>query len=302
MIAVTAERKPRATASRCRLAAAIAVAVSLVACGDDDTNSLGDTTVEPVEVTMTDHAYAVTSPLRPGGTLVVRNDGNETHMMVMGRLHDGVTLDDLLEAFQSDDESAADGLVDEIGAPGNVLTPGHQLEITTPDLTPGTYVMVCFFGTEGDGTPHVFNGMAATLDVEGNQVALADGDVSYAVSPGETIDGPTQLDAGHHTLEITASGEAKALEMSLWRVDDDQTLSDVRDRVNELANADVPAVGSGREAAQHLVGVVNPFGDSGRLLLGVDLEPGTYILAAISTEDEGEPEGGTTEQIRVTVT
>lgn len=298
-------RIPSITASRWRRAAAIALATTmgLTACGNDDGGgSAGEAIVEPVEVTMTDHAYDISGTLHPGGTLLVRNDGNETHMMVMARLHDGVTLDELLETFRSDDESAADALVDPIGAPGNVLTPGHQLQITAPDLGAGTYAMVCFLGTEGDGTPHVFNGMAATLTVEGDEVAPPDPDAEYAASPDQAIKGPTQLDAGHRVLRITASGEAKDLEVSLWRVDNDQTLAEVRNRVNELATADVPDVGSGREAAEHLIGVVNPFGDSSRLLLGVDLDPGTYILAAINTEDDGEPQGGTAEQIRIVVT
>jgi hypothetical protein len=282
--------------------AALAVVATLTACGDDDDDGTADeATVDPVEVTMTDHAYDVSGPLRPGGTLRVRNDGDETHMMAMGRLHDGVALDDLLEAFQSDDEGAADALVDVIGAPGNYLTPGHELEITAPDLEPGTYVMVCFFGTEGDGTPHVFNGMAATLTVEGQRVTTQAADTNYTISPGKAIDGPDRLDPGHHVLDINATGSAKQLEVSLWRVDNDQTLANVRDRMNQLADAEIPPPGAGREAAQLLTVAVHPFGDSGRLLLGVSLDPGQYILAAINTDDDGEPEGGTAEQIHITV-
>ena len=43
---------------------------------------------------MTEFAYDVSGPLRPGGTLLVRNNGQQTHMMMMGRLRDGATLED----------------------------------------------------------------------------------------------------------------------------------------------------------------------------------------------------------------
>ena len=101
--------------------------------------------------------------------------------------------------------------------------------------------------------------------------------------------------------EITATGEAAALEPSLWRVQEGETLAEVRNRVDQLADAEIPPVGIGLEAGEALVGVVNAPGAFGRVLLGVDLEPGTYILAGINTDNDGEPAGGTLEQVRLTV-
>ena len=282
---------------------ALAVAVALLVvggCGGDDDSSAAAT--EPVDVVMTDHAYDVAGPVRPGGTIRVRNEGEETHMMIVGRLRDGATTDDVLEAFAAGDEAAATALVDEVGAPGNFLTPGHTLEVTAPDLRAGSYAMICFIGTEGDGTPHVFNGMAGTLVVEGDAAVQPAANAQYTVDAGQPIEGPTELAAGHHVFDITAGAtDARSLEMSLWKLAADDTLESARARLNELIDAEVPAAGSGREAAQHLVGVVNAFGPSGRLLLGVDLEPGRYVLAAINTDDDAEPDGGTTEQITIVV-
>ena len=85
---------------------------------------------------MTEFAYDVSGPLRPGGTLTVRNDGEEAHMMLMARLHDGVSLDDLLAALESDDESAAEALVDMTGAPGNSSCPGTRWRSPRPTSDP----------------------------------------------------------------------------------------------------------------------------------------------------------------------
>ena len=102
-------------------------------------------------------------------------------------------------------------------------------------------------------------------------------------------------------LDVTATGAATERSLSLWRVEDGETLADVRNLVNDLASADVPAVGSGRargRASRRHRQPVRRIGPPDRRL---DLEPGEYILAAIAIDDEGESAEGTAEQLRITV-
>lgn len=87
----------------------------------------------------------------------------------------------------------------------------------------------------------------------------------------------------------------------MWRLDEGETFEDARSRVDALANTEVPSIGSGLDAAESLVAIVNPFGSSQRLLLGVDLEPGTYVMAAIDQEEDGAEVGPTPELIEITV-
>lgn len=284
---------------RFTLAAAAAIFVLTLSSCDDDAGQVS-ASPPPAEITMTDYAYEMPEIVRPGQTLRVRNAGDELHMMLLGRLIGGATLEDVFAAMSSDDDSAVDSLVEQVGAPATFLPPGRAISISTPALVEGEYVSMCFFGTEGDGTPHAFNGMAATFTVGGTPVDPPPADAEFTVTSGEPIEGPTALDSGHHTLGIVAHGDAAELSITIWRVNPGQTLAEVRSHVNELSDADVPAHGTGTDIAEHLVAAVYPPGEAGSVLLGVDLEPGIYILAAVDLDDDSEFDS-TTEQILITV-
>jgi hypothetical protein len=266
---------------------------------DDDADRVS-ASPPAAEITMTDYAYEIPEAIRPGQTLRVRNAGDGLHMMLMGRLIGGATLDDVFAAMSSGDDSAVDALVEEIGAPATYVPPGREIDIATPALTQGEYVTMCFFGTEGDGTPHAFNGMAATFTVRGAPVDQPPADVEFTVTSGKPIEGPTELDSGRHTFGFTPDGDAAELSITIWKIDPSQTLAEVRSHVNELADAEVPARGTGHEIAEHLVAAVYPPGESGRLVLGVDLEPGSYVVAAVDLDDDADFDG-TIEQTSITV-
>lgn len=84
---------------------ALVLACGLAACGDDDADESSSdepaatTTVVPadaVDIVMTENAFAVSGALKPGGTIRLSNAGREFHLMFMGKLKPGKTLDDLL--------------------------------------------------------------------------------------------------------------------------------------------------------------------------------------------------------------
>lgn len=49
------------------------------------------------------------------------------------------------------------------------MSPGESVELTVPNLQPGTYALVCFIPGEGEGTPHFAQGMVGQLDVVAGQ-------------------------------------------------------------------------------------------------------------------------------------
>ena len=58
----------------------------------------------------------------------------------------------------------AEFIEEELGSPGHILQPG-QTQALTVDLDPGSYVMLCFLPTEGEGTPHFAKGMVGGFEV-----------------------------------------------------------------------------------------------------------------------------------------
>ena len=61
--------------------------------------------------------------------------------------------------------------------------------------------------------------MIGLLDVEAGQAPQPSADATYTIVPGAAIEGPTELEAGRHVLEIAAEAGAEGLEPTLIRLD-----------------------------------------------------------------------------------
>jgi hypothetical protein len=130
-------------ARRAFVAAAVAAAVGLAACGDDDSTDATEATTESaqtVDVTAIEYEFDVEpTPTAETRTVNFINDGKEFHALVFARLNEGFTVD---EAFELEGKK---GSAEEIGqveaAPGKTAT----LEVKKP-LEPGDYVMLCPIG------------------------------------------------------------------------------------------------------------------------------------------------------------
>jgi hypothetical protein len=111
-----------------------------------------------VDVEATEYAFAFDEPIAAGRTsFVLTNNGAEAHYMGLGKLAEGVELD---EVFESDDGSLFEVLGDSgIAAPG-----GEDEEPLSVDLEPGNYGIVCFLPGP-DGEAHAFLGMASEFTV-----------------------------------------------------------------------------------------------------------------------------------------
>ena len=110
-----------------------------------------DESAQRVDVTATEYAFEFQPPSTGAASFVMTNEGEEPHIMSIGKLNEGVTLDEALEA----DDPAS---VLEWEAVSDIAQPGEEVVLTFAELTPGSYAMVCFIPAP-DGEPHVFKGM-----------------------------------------------------------------------------------------------------------------------------------------------
>ncbi len=76
-------------------------------------------------------------------------------------------------------------ILDDLGLPRAFMGPGESAEVTVPNLQPGTYALICFIPTEGEGTPHLAKGMVGQLEVvAGAAPAPPTADATYRLAPG----------------------------------------------------------------------------------------------------------------------
>src|SRR5205085_12017741 len=79
---------------------AIALAGGLAACGNDSNDNAtggGQTTTtaaangaDAVDITMKEYAYTIGGDLKPGGTIRLRNQGTQFHMMGLAKLKEEI--------------------------------------------------------------------------------------------------------------------------------------------------------------------------------------------------------------------
>ena len=280
------------------LASAVLVAALLAGCGAGDdglaesTTTTTESAVPPsdaVAVEYVDYGYRVSGPLVAGGTLRLRNSGKELHMMGIGRLKPGRTLEDYRRLFtpglavRQADPTAA--IVDMLGAPGNVVGPGQAVDLTVPDFRPGRYVLVCLLPTEGERTRHVSKGMLGELRMVDGDAPEPVADATYRMAPGKAVAGPAALKAGRHTLRFEAAPGSEGLAPTLARLAPGKTFADLDKAMDVFEGNDPPPVG----AAGRLPGQI-PFAgfDLGALktfYLALDLTPGNWFISAADTDE-----------------
>lgn len=322
------------------LALTALLALGLGACGDDDDDSTAASTTTTagaggadeegaasIDVEMIDYAYKVSGPLQAGGTVKLSNTGKEFHMLGMGKLKPGKTLDDFREvlsqggpeggeaSLSTTTTASADGgvntstteaeggvntsttaaegsggegeergdptaeIVDEIGPPAGIMSPGQSAEITVPDLGAGTYVLACFIPTEGpEGVPHFAKGMLSELTVVEEKASEPTADATYIVAPGKAVEGPTTLKPGRHVLKIEAEGDAAELEPSLVLPDDGKTYQDI-DAAFDTFDEALPEGAADKVPGKVIMGLFDLL-ETKTVYLTVELEEGTYQLVA----------------------
>ena len=242
-----------------------------------------------IEIRVTDHSFDVSGPLRPGGTISVANVGNETHFMQVRQVKAGETFLAAKNAIQSQD--ALDKIAPEIGAPSVIVTPGNTVEITNPTLVAAEYLLLDWLSVEGDttGAYHVDKGLVGHLTVAGAAAPALKPTATYQIAAGQAITGPSGLKAGHNVFELQFGGDAINVFPTLFRIRPGQTVEGAVKLLADTFSADKWPVGVGRKlASSTLASAYGPLGGQS-LGMGFDLDPGTYVLAATTYDNNGAP-------------
>ncbi|HEX2064663.1 MAG TPA: hypothetical protein VHE80_09610 [Acidimicrobiales bacterium] len=285
--------------------AALFAAVSAGCGGGDDelvepTTTTTESRVPPsptVKIEYRDYGYTVGGPLVAGGTLQLRNSGKELHMMGVGRLKPRRTLEDYKRLFEpglpAPQYDPTPAIVDMVGLPGNVISPGQAVDLTVPDLRPGRYVLVCLLPTEGQSVSHATKGMIGELRVVEGHVPEPSADATYRLEAGKAVAGPVALKAGRRTLHFEAEPGSEGLAPTLARLAPGRTFADLEKALDVFERNDPPPVG----AAGRLPGQI-PFagfdlGPLRKFYLAVDLTPGTWFISAADTD---RPDGATAKE------
>jgi len=234
--------------------------------------------------TTTARAASTTSTTR-GATTTTGRVGSATTTTVAGNAN-GNPLADILDA---------------VGLPGAVLSPGESADVTVPNLRVGSYALVCFMPGEGDGIPHFAKGMVGQLDVvAGDTPALPTADATYKLAPGKAVDGPTTLTAGRHTLKFEAAAGSNQLEPSLARLNPGTSFATLDAAVTKFFTSDTPqAKGAAAKLPGQVVFGGSNLDDVTAFFLTVDLKAGTYVIDAADTDTP--PKGTPKELITIKV-
>jgi len=280
---------------------------------------------EPVvTIDMIDHAFQVSGPLTAGGTIRLNNKGAEFHMVAFGKFKPGKTITDLqrvLSALAPPGGAGGAGatttttrpaatttttratgttsttaapapadptaeVVDDLGLPGGFMGPGESVELTVPNLQPGTYALLCFIPSEGDGAPHYAKGMVNQLEVvAGTAPAPPTADATYKITPSKAIEGPATLTPGKHTLKLEVAAGSQDLEPGLARLNAGTTFQRLDTALGGLFEGDQPpAKGAASRVPGQVVFGGFDFDAVTTLYLTVDLKAGNYTLVADDTD------------------
>ena len=244
---------------------------------------------------------AAAPPPGAGTTTTVAATTSSTRGSTTTTARSSATTSSTSTTLPGEGDPTAD-ILEELGLPGNVMGPGESVELTVPSFQPGTYAMICFLPTEGEGTPHFAKGMVGQLEVvAGTPPPPPTADVTYKVATGKAVEGPATLTAGRHTIKFEAAAGSAQLEPSIARLNAGATFARLETALESLFEGDAhPAKG----AAARLPGQV-VFGGFDLLAvtefyLTVDLKAGNYVIVAEDTDVESP--GAPKEIISVRVT
>lgn len=283
----------------------LSILLSLVLAPGLHAQEEGTSSPSVLEVNALDYAFQTSTTEAPSGwtTFQIQNKGEETHVLELARLPEGVDLEEFGRAYGTFDSLAGElqsGAIDSVefqkavkrqvpswvfsldyrSGPG-FLAPGAT-STTTVRLEPGIYVMACSIKNR-EGTEHFRLGMLRPLTVTETEASTSapEADATLRAANYEfRMEG--ELSAGRQTVAVhlgerSQSMEAPYQDVHLVRLDDDTSVEQVTEwmRTRETpAPADFMGGASAAPAGQ-------------TVYLTVDLEPGQYAWVSQASEPKG---------------
>jgi hypothetical protein len=237
-----------------------------------------DPTTRVAVVHAKDFAFDAPDTITAGWTTFhLVNDGPSLHHVQLVRLDSGKTVADFQAAMQT--QGPPPRWAVEVGGP-NAPNPGGGTVDATLNLTPGTYMVLCFVDIP-DHVPHVMKGMARPLTVTANTAttgAEPTADVTVDLSD-YAFTSAAPIAAGKHTLKIVNKGN-QPHEIELVRLAPGKTMKDL------LAWADKP---NGPPPADALGGI-SAIGVGTTQYFVADFTPGNYgFICLVPDMKDGKP-------------
>ncbi len=166
----------------------------------------GRTPATPQDITFTATEFRFAGPdsIAPGVTRIrLVNRGTQAHHLILARLDDGKTLEDVQAALQKDPNGVPPFLSFRGGA--NMVGPGDS-SASVNDLPAGHYLLFCFVPDPADGKPHFAKGMTRQIVAAGprHEAPLPTADAEVRLNDFTFVTG--ELTAGTHTLHVVNDG------------------------------------------------------------------------------------------------
>lgn len=222
----------------------------------------------PAEVTFTatDFAFAGPDSIPPGFTTVhLANNGHQDHHLMLGRLDDGKTLQDLI-AFAQAHPGAEPPFMSWHGA-ANAVGPSLSTAGTV-DLPAGHYVAICFMPDPMDGRDHLSKGMIKELVVTGTRSAAQAPQTQGEIRLKDFGFEAPSIGAGTHTFHVVNDGP-QTHELQLVRLNQGATANDYLAALAPGAKSPPPGL---------MLGGPGAFSKGGDGYWSVAFEPGNYIF------------------------
>jgi len=181
---------------------------------------------QAISIIAEDYAFQAPDEIPSGWTTIrYTNKGNEPHILFLGRMPDGLTMENYATEFYETMNEAWYAVRDEgvsrpeaiqklnlpdwfgltaMGGGIGITAPGRDLEVTL-NLKPGTYVLDCYMKTP-DGEFHNMEGMMREMKVSDvvSDTKPPGEDIMITLSNHQiTIDG--ELTPGNHTVAVHAA-------------------------------------------------------------------------------------------------
>ncbi len=176
--------------------------------------------------------------------------------------------------------------------PSGFMSPGETVEVTVPNMQPGTYGLICFIPSEGDGAPHFVKGMVNQLEVvAGATPPQPTADVTYRLTAGQPVQGPATLTPGRHTLKFEASPGSEQLEPAIARLNQGATatqLDRALSRIFEREDEPPPPNAAGQVPGQILFAGLD-LQTTSTFYLTSEFKAGNYVIVAEDTDPEDRP-------------
>lgn len=257
----------------------LVLVVALAGCQMITSSETVDSGVPEVTFVGKEYAYEGPESIAGGWTRVTfDNQGELPHDLMLMRLGDGKTVDDVTAMLAS--EAAPPSWIEMVGSAS--AGPGTSSSFVS-ELKPGSYVMLSFSGGE-EGPPDAMQGMLQALTVTEATAAVDESDLPQADATISLVDYQFVVDglqSGGQTVKISNDG-TELHEAIMFRLKEGKTMADFQAFME--ASGDGPP--EGEPPMEEAGGVFLSPGNTTYTTL--DLEPGNYILLCFLPSEKND--------------